>query len=85
MDQDPMVEELLQRIQQLEVRHGAFGQREGSEERTPLSREIKLEPLPRKFKVPSIPQYNGDGDPYDHLDAFNVQMDLQTSSSLAKC
>ncbi|XP_052196008.1 uncharacterized protein LOC127803648 [Diospyros lotus] len=32
-----------------------------------------------------MPQYNGDNDPFDHLEAFNVQMDLQTSSSLAKC
>ncbi|XP_052176712.1 uncharacterized protein LOC127791020 [Diospyros lotus] len=48
---------------------------------TPFSREIELEPLPRRLKVPSISQYNGDNDPYDHLDAFNVQMDLQTSSS----
>ena len=30
-------------------------------------------------------QYNEDSDPYDHLDAFNVQMDLLTTSSLAKC
>ncbi|XP_052193954.1 uncharacterized protein LOC127802279 [Diospyros lotus] len=48
-------------------------------------REVKLEALPRRFKVPSISQYNGDSDPYDHLDAFNVQMDLQTTSSLVRC
>ncbi|XP_052177514.1 uncharacterized protein LOC127791572 [Diospyros lotus] len=58
---------------------------ESREERTPFSREIELEPIPCRFKVPSIPQYNGDNDPFDYLDAFNVQMDLQTSSSLAKC
>ncbi|XP_052197635.1 uncharacterized protein LOC127804697 [Diospyros lotus] len=80
-----MVGELLLRIQQVEARHGAHDMRESHEEKTPFSREIELEPLPRRFKVPSIPQYNGDSDPFDHLDAFNVQMDLQTSSSLAKC
>lgn len=51
----------------------------------PHSREVEQDPLPHRFKVLNIPQYNGDGDPYDHLDVFNVQMDLQTSSSLAKC
>lgn len=80
-----MVGELLLRIQQLEARHGAYNPRGSCEERTPFSREIEMEPLPRRFKVPSIPQHNGDSDPYDHLDSFNVQMDLQTSSSLAKC
>ena len=58
--------------------------KEGHEERTPFFREVKLEPLLHGFKVPNIPQYNGDSDPYDHLDAFNVQMDLQTFSSLAR-
>ena len=85
MDQDPIIEELLWRIQQMEARHGAHDRREGRKERTLFSREIELEPLLHRFKVPSIPQYNGDGDPYNHLDAFNVQMDLQTSSSLVKC
>ncbi|XP_052197206.1 uncharacterized protein LOC127804386 [Diospyros lotus] len=79
-----MVGELLLRIQQLEARHGAHDRRESHEEKTPFSREIELEPLPYRFKVPSIPQYNEDSDPFDHLDAFNVQMDLQTSNSLAK-
>ncbi|XP_052189971.1 uncharacterized protein LOC127799787 [Diospyros lotus] len=84
-NQDPIARELLLRIQQLEVRHGAHSRRESHKERTQFSREIELEPFPRRFKVPSISQYNGDSDPYDHLNAFNVQMDLQTSNSLAKC
>jgi len=79
-----MVEELLRRIQQLESRHKAHDRRESHKERTPFSKEIELEPLPRKLKVLNIPQYNGDSDLYDHLDAFNVQIDLQTSSSLAR-
>jgi len=79
------VEELLQRIQQLEARHGVHDRRKGQGEKTSFSREIKLEPLLHGFKVPNIPQYNGDNDPYDHLDAFNVQMDLQMSSSLVRC
>ncbi|XP_052176661.1 uncharacterized protein LOC127790965 [Diospyros lotus] len=32
-----------------------------------------------------MPQYNGDNDPYDYLDAYNVQMDLQATISLVKC
>ncbi|XP_052189973.1 uncharacterized protein LOC127799790 [Diospyros lotus] len=85
MDQDPTVEGLLQRVQQLEVRYEIHDRGEGREKRTPLSREIELEPLPCRFTTPNIPQYNEDGDPYDHLDAFNVLMELQTSSSLVKC
>ncbi|XP_052197197.1 uncharacterized protein LOC127804377 [Diospyros lotus] len=64
------MEELLQRVQELEARQGAHGQNSGYEERTSFMREVELEALPRRFKVPSIPQYNGDSDPYDHLDAF---------------
>ena len=85
MDQDSTVKELHQRIQQLEARNRAHERRESREESTPFSREIELKPLPHRFKVPNIPQYNGDGDPYDHLDAFNIQINLQTSSLLLKC
>jgi len=49
------MEELLWKIQQLEARHGTHDRREGREEKTPFSREIELEPLPRRFTVPSIP------------------------------
>lgn len=52
---------------------------------TPFTREVELKPLPRRFKVPSMSQYNRDNDPDDHLDTFNVQMDLQTTSLLVKC
>lgn len=54
-NQGPAVEELLQTIQQLEARHGAHNRREGGEEKTLFSREIKVEPFPCRFKVPSIP------------------------------
>ena len=53
--------------------------------RVPFTREIETVPLPAKFKLPNIPPYGSRTDPYDHLDAFNVQMDLQTDDPLVKC
>jgi len=50
-----------------------------------FTKKVELESLPRRFKVSSMSQYNRDSDPYDHLEAFNVQMDLQTTGSLVKC
>ena len=35
--------------------------------------------------MPQIPSYEGKTDPYDHLDAFNDQMDLLQVNDLAKC
>ena len=71
-DRNSIVEELFQRVLQLEAQQGARSQNNVCGDRTPFTREVELESLPPRFKVPTMQQYNGDSNPYDHLDAFNV-------------
>ena len=41
--------------------------------------------MPEGFKLPTIKAYEGKLDPKDHLDHFNVLMELHLVSDMAKC
>ena len=83
--QNPVLEKLFQMVQQLEALPDISNQRHQNEERSLFTREIEIQPLPPRFKLSNISPYYGDSDLYDHLDAFDIQMDLQTSNLLVKC
>ncbi|KAL6562434.1 Nucleic acid dioxygenase ALKBH1 [Orobanche gracilis] len=51
----------------------------------PLASAILAEPLPKKFKVPQIPAYNGETDPNAHLGHYNSWMDLHGSHDAIRC
>ena len=44
---------------------------------SPFTAPINGQPLPPKFKMPSLDSYNGICDPFDHIATFKITMHLQ--------
>ena len=44
---------------------------------SPLTASINGDPLPPKFKMPSLDSYDGTCDPFDHIATFKTTMHLQ--------
>ena len=40
---------------------------------------------PSKFKMPTLPNFDGYGDPVSHVNKFEIQMDIQKVSEDARC
>lgn len=51
----------------------------------PFSKEILATSVPHDFKVPIIKAYDGIGDPYEHLAAFDLQMIISGGNDAIKC
>ncbi|KAL5826624.1 hypothetical protein ACOSQ3_018462 [Xanthoceras sorbifolium] len=81
----PGCQALLRQIDLLERHEGGAEFTDRYVERSPISWEIDNKPLPERFKMPSVPIYQASSDPFDHLDAYNVQMSLFTTNSRVKC
>ena len=47
--------------------------------------DIREARLPERFKFSAMKSYKGKSDPQDHLDHFNILMELHLVSKLAKC
>ena len=44
---------------------------------SPFTTSVNSFPLPLKFRMPQVENYNGNKDPLDHLESFKTQMHLQ--------
>ena len=44
---------------------------------SPFTTSVNSFPLPPKFRMPQVENYNGNKDPLDHLESFKTQMHLQ--------
>ncbi|CAN1139542.1 Transposon Ty3-I Gag-Pol polyprotein, partial [Linum perenne] len=53
--------------------------------RQPLSRAILAEPLPKGLVPPNLDRYVGTGDPDEHLQAFQIAMQMQQAGDAAYC
>lgn len=74
---------LLKRIDHLKWRGNE--NQDHLSKRNLLSCDIINEPLLEYFKMPTINPYQRDNNPYDHLDAFNVQRNLLTMNDNVRC
>jgi hypothetical protein len=52
---------------------------------SPFTRRVADYRLPKKFKVPQILSYAGDGDPLDHLENFRAHLDLHGTPDEVAC
>jgi hypothetical protein len=52
---------------------------------SPFTRRVEDYWLPKKFKVPQILSYAGDGDPLDHLENFRAHLDLHWTPDEVAC
>jgi hypothetical protein len=52
---------------------------------SPITRRVADYRLPKKFKVPQILSYAGDGDPLDHLENFRAYLDLHGTPDEVAC
>ncbi|KAL5858002.1 hypothetical protein ACOSQ3_005460 [Xanthoceras sorbifolium] len=71
-----------------ELAHERDGVARRREEReSPFTEEISLVEIPRDMKIPrkDMCDYNGIGDPDDHLDAYLDWMNMQGASNTLKC
>ena len=46
---------------------------------------IAVAEAPSKFKMPTLPNFDGYGDPISHVNKFEIQMDIQKVSEDARC
>ncbi|KAL0351198.1 UNVERIFIED_CONTAM: hypothetical protein Sradi_4269000 [Sesamum radiatum] len=53
--------------------------------RSPFAPHILAEAIQPGIKIPSLNEYNGGGDPQDHLDRFSARADLLDISDAAYC
>ncbi|XP_073133799.1 uncharacterized protein [Henckelia pumila] len=53
--------------------------------RSPFTDDILSEALPKGFKIPSLPEFDGTSDPQDHIDKFYVKADLYDITDAAYC
>ena len=44
---------------------------------SPFTASINSQPLPPKFKIPSLDSYDGTRDPFNHIATFKTTMHLQ--------
>ena len=44
---------------------------------SPFTTSINSQPLPPKFKIPSLDSYDGTHDPFNHIATFKTTMHLQ--------
>ena len=44
---------------------------------SPFTTSVNSFPLPLKFRMPQVENYNGNKDPLDHVESFKTQMHLQ--------
>ena len=44
---------------------------------SPFNTSINSFPLPPKFRIPQVENYDGNNDPLDHLESFKTLMHLQ--------
>ncbi|XP_062119325.1 uncharacterized protein LOC133833084 [Humulus lupulus] len=54
-------------------------------EKSPFSEWIMNEPKPRNFIIPSLPTFNGKGDPLNHLFQFQQKMALEANNEAIQC
>ncbi|XP_062119130.1 uncharacterized protein LOC133832864 [Humulus lupulus] len=54
-------------------------------EKSPFSEWIQNEPKPRDFLIPSLPAFNGKGDPLNHLFQFQQKMALEANNEAIQC
>ncbi|XP_062119221.1 uncharacterized protein LOC133832968 [Humulus lupulus] len=54
-------------------------------EKSPFSEWIQNEPKPRDFVIPSLPAFNGKGDPLNHLFQFQQKMALEANNEAIQC
>ncbi|KAL0446565.1 UNVERIFIED_CONTAM: hypothetical protein Slati_1784400 [Sesamum latifolium] len=53
--------------------------------RSPFSMQILAEALPQGIRIPGLTDYDGTGDPEDHLDKFLAKADLLDMSDAGYC
>ena len=51
----------------------------------PFTDDIMEVDLPAKFKMPTMPTYDGSKDPVEHVDTFRTWMELQGVRDAIKC
>ena len=51
----------------------------------PFSTEILAEEFPEDFKMPTLKQYDGEGNPVNHLTTFQTWMTIRRASPNIKC
>ncbi|XP_062085444.1 uncharacterized protein LOC133791539 [Humulus lupulus] len=54
-------------------------------EKSPFSEWIQNEPKPRDFIIPSLPAFNGKGDPLNHLFQFQQKMAIEANNEAIQC
>ncbi|XP_062104487.1 uncharacterized protein LOC133815691 [Humulus lupulus] len=54
-------------------------------ERSPFAEWIQNEPKPRDFLIPPLPEFNGKGDPLNHLFQFKQKMALEVNNEAIQC
>ena len=54
-------------------------------DQTPFANGIINEPVPARFKMPSMDQYDRSTDPVDYLEGFKALMHLQDASDSLLC
>ncbi|XP_062112471.1 uncharacterized protein LOC133823627 [Humulus lupulus] len=54
-------------------------------EKSHFSEWIQNEPKPRDFVIPSLPAFNGKGDPLNHLFQFQQKMALEANNKAIQC
>ena len=86
MPNDPN-QQLLQRIERLERERNRGGdiQEMMQDAEPPFSTEILAEEFPEDFKMPTLKQYDGEGNPVSHLTTFQTWMSIRRASSSIKC
>ena len=67
----------------------ALGQKEPTlkigETVSPFTVRVLVRPLPERYRMPTIPAYDGKTDPGDHLDTFSSWMHLQGAGQEVMC
>ncbi|GMH26332.1 hypothetical protein Nepgr_028175 [Nepenthes gracilis] len=53
--------------------------------RSPFAMDLRMQPLPSKFKMPVLEGYDGSKDPMDHLNCFRTHLSLQGASEALMC
>ena len=52
---------------------------------SPFTAEVLHFPLPAKFRMPQVEEFDGVRDPVDHLNTFKNQMELHGYQDLVRC
>ena len=79
--------QLLQRIERLERERNRSDDLQDmmQDAEPPLSAEILAEEFPEDFKMPTLKQFDGEGNPVSHLTSFQTWMSIRRASSSIKC